>query len=315
VPSQLLVEVSIASFLFSIGIKIAFTYTLKHVRNLILLFIFSIGIVTIMNGTAWLVRSRSVEYSYLLSSLTFAWNDEWITRMTPLVKFENLFIYANLSLFIVLLLTPIVLRLMRNPAILEVRLHAGNIAVRNWHPLAVIAHAIFVGLAIWIKQEYLNDVPFLFTFVISMSFGYMMGLWLRKVPDERRIKDQWLPAIQELGTLSLYFFIISMVLLSSMGVWIYWSSADVIMAGLKVLFITAIYVGLARRWANSCDRLVLISATWAFTLSAPVTCMNAMRSVVDRHGPAEDVLLLVPPVILWLVNYPHYIIMIQLFGR
>jgi Na+/glutamate symporter len=38
-------------------------------------------------------------------------------------------------------------------------------------------------------------------------------------------------------------------------------------------------------------------------LNAPVICMHGMRTVVNKYGPAPNVLLIIPPVILWFVNY------------
>jgi ESS family glutamate:Na+ symporter len=54
------------------------------------------------------------------------------------------------------------------------------------------------------------------------------------------------------------------------------------------------------------------AAGWTFMLNTPVVCMHGMRTAVNRIGPAPYVLLIVPPVILWMVNYIHLAILLIL---
>lgn len=308
---QLFERLLLTAFLFSIGIRIGLVYSWQHIRNMTYLLIIASVFLFILELT---IQFGFHTYSKLVLSFgssTFSWNNEWGLRIQPLFPREQkLWLYFQLSLFLVFLLTPFVLwRLQSFTTLAEVE-HKG-INIGNWHVLGLGAVVGVSFAAVWLKICYLADVLFLFDFVISMTIGVMVGIMLRRTNNNTH--RQFVSTIQDIGLLSLDGFIIIMILNSAYVILAQWSWVIFGLLLTKILIVTLIFVVIVSYWVKDRRRLVLASAVWAFILSSPVTCMNAMRSVVSKHGEADDVLLLVPPVILWLVNYPHYVIFLWLY--
>ncbi|MDP5273645.1 sodium/glutamate symporter [Chengkuizengella axinellae] len=310
IPSQLVVRFFVTAFLFSIGLKMGLTYQRKQWIHLFYLFSITTFLLFTIELMAWIFFKNNLLLLQVFNSQTFSWNDEWTSRLKMWFS-EHLGFQFHFSLILVFLLTPVVIRWMSKLHIdKEMSLHKIS-SVRSWPFSAVLTLFFVTMLALLLKHFFFYNAIFLFDLVISMCVGFIIG----NVLKSRKSKevDQWIVSVLSIGTLSLYGFIISMLFKSSMYIWMDWSWTIAGLFTIKFIVITFIWIWVSRKWVNNHPKLVLISACWAFTLSAPVTCMNAMHSVVRRHGAADQVLLLIPPVILWLINYPHYWLYLWLY--
>lgn len=166
-----------------------------------------------------------------------------------------------------------------------------------------------------IRKEYIickaylymkNICFFIFDFLISMSLGIITGLSIKY--SVIRQKSDWVAASHVIGSFSLNGFIVYMILSCASLLLMEWSWEIAGLLFIKWLFISAVFIIVSKLIVKNHEQSVLISACWAFTLSAPSACMNALNSVISKHGEAEEVVLIIPPVILWLVNYPHYML-------
>ncbi|WCK52956.1 sodium/glutamate symporter [Aneurinibacillus sp. Ricciae_BoGa-3] len=311
-PSDDINHALLTSFLFFIGIKIGMIYEKKHGLRLVYLFLFSVFIILLLEGLVWILFRQSPFLIQLFGSSTLAWNQEWIERVLPYFPEEHsVNTYYQITLLFVFLLSPIVIGLMRSFIPLQ-QTPQTNLTIRNWNLLALILQATVTSIALWLKHAWLSHILFLFDFVISMTFGMITGWLLRKITGKGR--ELFLRTVQEIGIFSLYGFIIAMMLVSASELFVHGSLLIIGLLFIKIIIVSLIYIGISRKWAKNHRQLVLWSACWAFTLSAPVSCMNAMRSVVEQHGEADEVLFIVPPIILWLINYPHYAIFAWFYG-
>ncbi|NDI34264.1 sodium/glutamate symporter [Chengkuizengella sediminis] len=310
IPNEWVVCFFVTAFLFSIGMKMGLTYQKKHIKHLFYLFGFSTFILAIIELIAMILFKNNSFLLQVYNSQTFSWNEEWIFRIQNWFSGSLVFQF-HFSLIIVFILTPVVIRLMRNFQFSEMKPYKTK-DFHSWKLNAVMILFLVTIFALFLKNMYLDETLFIFDFVISMVIGFVLGRRL-KTRDSSQV-DQWISSVLSAGTLSLYGFIISMIFISSVHVWTGWSWNIVGLYSIKLILFTLLWIWVSRRWVKNHQKLVLISACWAFTLSAPVTCMNAMHSVVRRHGPADQVLLLIPPVILWLINYPHYWLLAFLYN-
>ncbi|UII54158.1 hypothetical protein LS684_10630 [Cytobacillus spongiae] len=113
--------------------------------------------------------------------------------------------------------------------------------------------------------------------------------------------------VNQLGTIGLYLFIILTVYKTS-NLLTFFPFEHLLIIVSKSIIVGilsfSICLMLLRRFTEA-ERIVVIVAMWSFTLYAPVVCMHARRTAVNRVGPAPYVLLVVPLIILWLINYVH----------
>lgn len=174
----------------------------------------------------------------------------------------------------------------------------------------VLASVVSV-LAYMIKQYWLEQIPFLFDLVVSMGIGVGLGLYLRR---RGQLQHPLVYSLVNVGTWALFGFIVFMMLMATHEIWFHGSWLITALLSIKLIVLSSILVILSKRFIRTHKHLIWFGAAWAFILSAPVTCMNAMRTVTDQHNEADDVILIVPPVILWMINYPHYYIFIWLYG-
>jgi Na+/glutamate symporter len=298
----------VTGFLFFVGFKIGMVYTLRHVRSLLLFSLLSVGLLFLFEIISWtLFRDRPM-WLESLGAMSFAWNDEWMTFARQYDPDAPVVFHT--SLLLVFLITPLVLRLLAGK-VTEVRQTAVQHSLSSiWRTIGIVLVAAAALSAYWIKILWLAHVLFLFDFVLTMGMGIGAGLLFRGKREQRPLVF----ATQEVGKWSLYGFIVVMMITASHEVWQHGNGSITGLLTIKIVFLSMLALFLSRLFVRNRKHLIWASATWAFTISAPVSCMNAMRTVADKHGEAEDVILVVPPVILWMINYPHYWIFAWLYG-
>jgi Na+/glutamate symporter len=301
----------VTCFLFVIGFRIGMIYTWRHIRTLVVFTVLSTGLLVLLELISWALFNDHPILFATLGAMSFAWNDEWLGHAQ--MYDANISIVFHTSLLLVFFFTPLIIRLFSrqaSPPQEENLLSVSFPIPLKWRVVGISLAVVVTFSACLIKYYWLDRLSFLFDFVLSMGIGVGIGLMFRG----SRSNHPLVQSIGSLGRWSLYGFIVVMILNASHEVWLrgQWSIAGLLAAKLVVLSI--LFLGISRFLVRNHHHLVWASATWAFTLSAPVTCMNAMRSVADRYGEADDVILVVPPVILWLINYPHYLIFVWLYG-
>jgi Na+/glutamate symporter len=311
VPEPIAGRLLVTAFLFYIGVRMGLVYTIKHLKTLTLFMLFSIVLLVLFEALTWLFFRNDPELLMTIGPMSFAWNDEWSGYLQN--NYPDVNFVFHISLLYVLLLSPLFIKFIsKNKDLKYVEYNQNNIG----SPLAYRSIGLFISviatfIAYGIKTNWFELAPFMFDFVFSMAVGLLLGAGLR----QKHSQHPTVLSIMEIGTWSLYSFIVFMIITAVIHVWDEpnWYIASLLLA--KHLIFFMIIVCISRIWVKNLQHMVLASATWAFLLSAPVTCMNAMRTVTNRHGNADDIILVVPPVILWLINYPHYFIYIWLYGN
>jgi sodium--glutamate symport carrier gltS len=180
-----------------------------------------------------------------------------------------------------------------------------KIKTDNGISFVVVAFAILI---IYIKNTWIMEtIPFLQDFVLTMLAGIRVGIWCKKnVTDQKKKKLN--QQFHQLGTLGLYGFIITAiysVFFIDLQMFSWTHFLFIILKTIFIAMITFVFVLLVFKKLSFFESMVSMVAGWTFILNAPVTCMHGMRTVVNKYGPVPDILLIIPPVILWLVNYLH----------
>lgn len=320
IPSGLFLEFVLGLFIFTVGVKMGLSFTFKHWKNVLLLLLSATLIIVLIDSIVSLLNNRFSlgENLFVFGSMTFAWNLEWIEELQHIsLTHSDLTIYYHLSLLFVFILSPIFLLMMRGRItrnILDQQTSKFfHINESSW--IAIILSISITGLSIYVDQKWFSNVIFMFSYVLIMFFGFVSGKLLYYIKKKKYEQSftSWLYTFQYLGAISLYLYIVAMFLTSSSIIYREWSWNIAILLLIKIGIITLLYLLFITRVTNH-RHLLLIGAFWAFTLSAPVVCMNNMNCVVKKYGEADDLLLLFPIVVLWLINYPHYAILLWLYG-
>lgn len=296
-------------FLFFVGIKIGLLYTKRHVRSLIVFSAFAVGLLLIVEILARVLLNESDTAFTVFGSISFAWNDEWLSFVSR--RFPEAEAVSYTSLLLVFAFTPIVISLL-NKRFFKISGPSASLHFKEWSPRGAFIVFLASLSTLWMKHLWFGETMFVFAFVLSMTVGIGVGFLFRKKPEG--LKPNFFPTVAEAGKLSLYGFIVFMFLKAAEVVYLHGSWKLFGLVFVKISVVSFILILVARRRMKNHKHMVWAGAAWAFTLSAPVTCMNAMRSVVDRHGEADDIVYIVPPVILWLINYPHYFLFTWIHG-
>lgn len=309
-PDQFGPQLLITIFLFSIGVKIALTYGKQHLISLFNLFWITVVIMLMIDAVA-VITADSSQLLFVFGSSSLAWNGEWLSFIQQV--FPNLDLvqfYFHASLLVTFIVAPVVVKMFVFFEVKETQ-HPDWPQVSDWNWSTVFFSIVLAIAAIFMRTTFLDTVPFLFSFIIAMWLGIIVGLIISYFLNDD--KSQITTSIGELGVLSLYGFIVAMLLKSTNIVVTNWNQRLIYLLAIKIVIITVIHIILAKLLVKNHHDLVLMGACWAFTLSAPVACMNTMNSIVRYHGEADDVLLLVPPLVLWLINYAHYGVFLWLY--
>jgi Na+/glutamate symporter len=308
-PEPIVGRLFVTCFLFFIGMKMGSDYTYKHIIKLVKFTLFATGLLVCLELLSWFLLRKHMDLMSIVGTMSFAWNDEWLIFLQTNHPDISFIFYT--SMLLVFIFTPVLLWFTSNRHILEQQPMASMGTSWKWNLTGFVLAALITVMAYMMKYLWLEHTLFLFDFVISMGIGVGFGLILRK-------RAQWshplFVSIANAGKWGLYGFIIFMLLTAIHEIWTHVNWMIIIFLLIKLFVLSGIMIVLTRRFVRNHKHLIWVSAAWAFTLSAPVTCMNAMRTVTDRHGEADDVVLVVPLVILWLINYPHYYMFIWLYG-
>ncbi|MFD2672693.1 hypothetical protein [Marinicrinis sediminis] len=316
-PSESFTTGLVTCFLFTIGFQMGRMYTLRYYGRLFTILFLSVLLLLGLEGMVWMLFHDGL-HQQLLGTSTFAWNPEWMERFRDSFPGQPVLSgYEFISLWMVFMLTPIVLRLMSPFHSKPPSASAPAVQWTRWN-MGVAGGVVLISwLSMELKSMWFMHSLYIFEFVISMTIGWVCGLVYRYRLSGKLQAGQsqrLLLTIKGMGTLSLYGFIVTMLMLSA-GVlrqegelWM------VSLLLLKGLIISLLIIWIARKTVRRPAQFVWLGACWAFVLSAPVACMNVMRTIVERDGEANEVLLVVPPVILWLVNYPHEWIFRWIYG-
>ena len=296
-------------FLFSIGFQIALIYTKLHWKRFFL-FIGICAILLLLLALPFFIVKGDIKW--IFGTLMFGYTEEMVHRVAPVDLYEKIFYWSTIQMGIVFFLTPILLLFIEKklfPSLPRPSNLSNNGEKLSLQLSLEFIMIIFLGAVIVIVKKLVlqETIPFLFDFVISMFIGFGYGKWSEaKLALEKLQKRN--ETLHQLGTIGLYAFIIisinDVVYLngtlfeSSLLIWL-------LIKTVVVAVISIISVRFFFKKFSYTESLVAIVAGWTFMLNAPVVCMHGMRTVVNKYGPAPDVLLIVPPVILWLVNYLH----------
>ncbi len=295
-----LVTVFILTIGYEIGLKWNFTYLkqlffLTLVSSILILILYTVSLVF------------PVDLRLYIGGFMFAWNNELITEIVPQHMIEEFTFWARIEMVIVFLGTPLFLSWLNKKIDGEETSNKRKDKNIPFKEVNVTTICIIVGTSIgivFVKNFILLDaIPFIFDFVIALGIGFLYG-FLQKQKNKKTHSSM---TIKFAGTIGLYGFIIIEIGRIVHLTWDFMNYSILTLLFVKTIIIGIIVYFLASLFLSHLRKnefLVAIAAGWTFILNTPVTCMHAMRTVVDRYGPAE-LILIVPPVILWLINYLH----------
>lgn len=307
-------RIFVSVFLFSIGYQIAISFTKMYLKRLLILTGLCTLILVSLHGFAYFFVD---ELKWLVGPIMFAFNDELFYRIvTDIDEISFIYFWAKIQMLLIFVLTPIFLLLVayfhpKKDTSTSININE-VITIKGRYSFTVIVTAIF---SVYFKITWLGDtLPFIFDFVITMLLGIIVGLWSNKnLQKDTRMKLN--TEFHQLGTFGLYGFIISAIYsVIFIDIQLFsWNFFLVVVAKTLIIAIITIFAVLRMfKHLTYYESIVAMVATWTFILNAPVTCMHGMRTAVNKYGPVPGVLLIVPPVILWLVNYIHLLLFLIL---
>lgn len=310
----------VAIFLFSIGFQMALRYKKKHWVRIGILLIICLLLLTTLKLVVYRINDHLTQL--VVGPYMFGYNIELLNRFIPSLYHDQFLTIVSIQMLIIFYLTPIFLLLIEKyyPHFLkaEAAKKKEHLIEALW-PRFIVLNLIplFVAVLSLVFKIYMvkEGIPFIFDFVFSMIIGYILGKFVVKKRNSNLDINEIAKQFNNVGTIGLYGFIIAIIYKASSISY----SAELIPYILIIIIKTVIVAIVSllvvrfffRKFAFH-DSLVAIIAGWTFTLSAPVLCMHGMRSVVNKYGPSPDVLLIVPPVILWLVNYVQFLLNLNL---
>ena len=301
-------RIFITGFLFSVGYEISSIFNVRYLKQILKLSIICVILLFVMNGISYIFPANLKLY---VGTSMFAWNNEIISKIIPNSQLIEYFqFWAFLQMMVLFMFTPIFLGLLekklgmiKNTIITSNRLPTYRFLIFPSKEQIIIY--LFSSLIVLMKVYWIPEsIPFLFDFVLSMFSGFLFYKICNAKPTKFQPNQQ---KVKNAGTVGLYGFIIIQFNHIALLDWTIFKF-DIFILLLTKTFIIGIvsYYGvkILRIRHNQHELMVAIVAGWTFTLNAPVACMHGMRTVVNKYGPSE-ILLIIPPVILWLVNYIH----------
>lgn len=293
-------------FLFTIGFQTSLIFTSYHWRRVINLTLISGFLLMGLYGVALLFKG---ELQYVMGPYLTGFNEELLLYLVQDQSQSLVRYWGHVQMVIVFLLTPIFLKMLNSifarknpPKIEELPSDPLTLPMSKSTVYTILAAVTFVVFKIIIVGE---QIPFLFDFVFTSTLGYLFGKQVAKRRSQK-MKEKLLYEQNNLGTLGLYLYIMVTIfgaVFSEGGFFSYQYLGMIITKTIVIGLISLFLVRLMFRSMSHHEKLVAIVAGWTFLLNAPVVCMHGMRTVVNRFGPAPNVLLIVPPVVLWLINY------------
>ncbi|WP_421379783.1 hypothetical protein ACOJQI_16260 [Bacillus salacetis] len=300
-------------FLFSIGYQTV-PYLKKRffIRMIWLIFVTAL----LMAGFEWISRFIPGEGGELLGSIFFAYNENVLEMFVPSERLTYFQYWGHLQLLIVFFITPLFLYFFERVYRLSKKEVSQKESILTFRAkdkgtLMIIIGLWLVALTVITLSSFLKTENFfIYDFVLGMISGMLFRLYqqrLNKPPAKKTLE-----LVGMIGTLHLYIFIISTIITSSHFVSLftgtYFDLNVFVLFLLKTIFLMMgmllVLPKLIRKWSGS-EKMVAAVAIWTFSLNAPVVCMHGMRTAMNKWGSAPHVLFIIPPVILWLVNYVH----------
>lgn len=301
-------RIFITGFLFSIGYDMARIFNKRYIKHILQLSIICAILLLILDGVSYFFPTNLKLY---VGTFMFAWNNEIISKIVPdSLLIEDFQFWAFFHMMVLFMFTPIYLRWMEK----KLGMIYNPISTANQLPIhrflispskEQIIIYLLSGIIFLIKDGWVQEsIPFLFDFVLSMFSGFLFY----KISNAKTTRfQQNQQKVKNAGTVGLYGFIIIQFNNIAHLDWTIFKF-DIFLLLLTKTFIIGIVsyyaVSLLKISHNQHELMVAIVAGWTFTLNAPVACMHGMRTVVNKYGPSE-IILIIPPVILWLVNYIH----------
>lgn len=307
----------VSLFLLTIGVHIGIYMSLIYIKRALKLLILCGLIILGLHASRFAFNG---DLQWIFGSAMFAFNAEMISRIVP-SEYQNLvYFWGKLQMAIVFGVTPLYIytteraynKIYPQPFLPQINTKIAGVSI--WRSTTLFLYgAIIIGVwaLIYMQSHFAaNVVPFLFHFVPPMMLGIAYGKWILPRLGNKHRQDNIIK-LDILGTWSLYAFIVaSMMHIPTLEWSIFdWQTLSLLLIKTVLIAILSFYVVYLLNYRTKSSFLVAAAAGWTFTLSAPVVCMHAMRSVVNKDGPAPEVLLLIPPVILWLVNYVHLLLL------
>jgi len=291
-------------FLFSIGYQIAFIFNRKYFYRVL----FLIGICLFLISSLHLVSFLFPDsMHWVLSSILFAYNLDVVYYTVPKQWISYIHYWGSIQMLVVFLLTPILL------IIVEKRLRRLNhpsslYLVHQYHekmriPINFTSFFVVFIAFLFVKLPAIFNIPFVYDYVYSLMFGLLIGYFFGHKKGKTKKAT-----IEQLGTVALYTFIMTTIIQNYQVHHNYFSINIFLLILIKTFVIAFICFFVVYSFFQKLsyhERMVAFVAGWTFILNAPVVCMHGMRSVTNKLGAAPYVLLVIPPVILWLVNYLH----------
>lgn len=300
-------RLSVTVFLFSIGLQITLNFSKSYTIRLLNLLMLSIAIITIMDLFSSLMLDH--DGRWLFGSMMFAYNQDIVEVIVTEESRDFIRFWGSVQMIIVFLLTPLYLNLSFSifkdpksaiPLVPKEKIHI---------PLTKETLVIFsLSYLFYLASKATASFSFLFLydFVFSLVAGMIYGSYL--VRKRSPLIKQKAELFQMAGTAGLYLFIILSVNNIHSADWDQLNSRlflliifKTILTGVITFIVSIIFF---KKWTIA-DKITATVAGWTFMLNEPVICMHGMRTAVNRLGPAPSVLLVVPPVILWIINYFH----------
>lgn len=305
--TEIISRVSISVFLFSVGLQISDVVNRLYIKRMIQLIGLSILLILILDISAFLISEES---RWTINSTMFAYNEALMTKMIAPELQVHVEYWSKMQFGLLFLLTPLFLNLLRFTMPSGVYKSAVGHSTKEKLDLPLdmnVSSMLLICLSAVGLTYYFTELSsyFLFDFVFSMTAGFIVG---RKTKKDRYSIHSW-------GTWGLYSFIVITSVELIYLVQDAFSFNVLLILAIKTFVLGAISIGLGhwlfKKW-SAVDWMVGVVAIWTFTLNAPIACMHGMRTVVNQLGPSPYILLVVPPVILWLVNYVHLLIYLML---
>ena len=305
--TEVISRVSISVFLFSVGLQISKVVNQLYIKRMIQLIGLSILLILTLDISAFIISEES---RWTLNSTMFAYNEALMTKMIAAEFQVHVEYWSKMQFGLLFLITPLFLNLLRFMLPTGVYKSAEGHALKEKLALPIDIHVstmLLICISAVGLTYYFTELSsyFLFDFVFSMIAGFIVG--------RNSINDRY--SIHSWGTWGLYSFIVITSVELIYLVQDAFSFDVLLILGIKTIVLGALSIGLGhwlfRKW-SAVDWMVGVVAIWTFTLNAPIACMHGMRTVINQLGPSPYILLVVPPVILWLVNYVHLLIYLML---
>ncbi|MFZ3589885.1 hypothetical protein ACOI1C_11520 [Bacillus sp. DJP31] len=302
-------RLAVTIFLFSIGFQIATIINKKYFIRVFVLSIISILIIVVLNLIS---LPFPEDLQILVGSAMFAYSPFIMEYVTSNIYTDFLMYWSSIQMVIVFISTPIFLfvsnRVLKNKDNKNLQQEYLPLTLTRLHFFVITVSFLFVFLTM--RLHSLN-VLFLHDFVFGLLAGFFLGYILKR----RSLQTEKATKLHQLGSLGLYLFIMSSInhfafVNHELFNWsiLFLMVMKTILVGFLSLFVMIYFF----KSLSLQEKLVATVAGWTFVLSSPVVCMHGMRTVVNKLGPAPYVLLIIPPIILWIVNYFH-ILIIYLF--